>query len=499
MVKMLFFSILTLYPKQIIMLLYKDTNKISELKSDFTYRYLEPDFILGSLKCFSFSSLCKSLGAIKIKGYSFQAIFSILVSLPFLGQSSVHGLLKSPFKEYIEMRKDAFYRLKNMCSTGWRGILWLFTIKFVKATGSDGVKSNSPKCLVIDDSVLAKTGKFIEKVSRLWDHVSHSYVLGFKLLALTYWDGTSCIPVDFSVHREKGKNESKPFGLKKKEMKRQYKKKRDRDSCGYKRAKEVDISKIESAVSMIKRAMKGLEVDYILMDSWFTCWAFIELVKKEKGPVVHLIGMYKTATTKFDYDAQGLTHSQIRLRLGKSVRCRKFGFHYKEAIVEWKSKQVKLFFSRQGKNGKWKVLLTTNTNLSFIQMMKIYQIRWTIEVFFKETKQLLGLGKCQSNDFDAQIADLTTTMIQHQILTLRFRFEHYESKGELFAQAKEEVIQLRLNERLWGLFLELVKIIETIFDGVDSDDVIFKLLNDEKVAEYFSKIFGDVDIGKAAA
>ncbi len=215
MVKILFFSILTLYPKQIIMLLHKDTNKISELKSDFTYRYLEADFILGSLKCFSFSSLCKSLGAIKIKGYSFQAIFSILISLPFLGQSSVHGLLKSPFKEYIEMRKDAFYRLKNMCSTGWRGILWLFTIKFVKATGSDGVKSNSPKCLVIDDSVLAKTGKFIEKVSRLWDHVSHSYVLGFKLLALTYWDGTSCIPVDFSVHREKGKNESKPFGLKK--------------------------------------------------------------------------------------------------------------------------------------------------------------------------------------------------------------------------------------------------------------------------------------------
>jgi len=316
---------------------------------------------------------------------------------------------------------------------------------------------------------------------------------------LTYWDGTSCIPVDFSVHREKGKNDSKPFGLKKKELKKQYNKKREPDSCGYKRAKEVDISKIESAVQMIKRALKGLEVDYLLMDSWFTCWALVELVMKVKGPAVHLIGMYKTAKTKFDYEGQGLTHSQIRIRLGKSVRCRKFGFHYKEAIVEWKSKQVKLFFSRQGKHGKWKVLMTTDTNLSFIKMMKIYQIRWTIEVFFKEAKQLLGLGKCQSNDFDAQIADLTTTMIQHQILTLRFRFEHYESKGELFAQAKEEFIQLRLNERLWGLFLELVKIIETILDGVDSDDIIFKLLNDEKANEYFSKFFGDVDIGKAAA
>ena len=132
-------------------------------------------------------------------------------------------------------------------------------------------------------------------------------------------------------------------------------------------------------------------------------------------------------------------------------------------------------------------------------MIEIYQIRWTIEVFFKESKQLLGLGKCQSNDFDAQVADLTITMVQHLILTLRFRFEHYESKGVLFAKLKEQATQYRLNERLWGLFLELVKIIETVFEGVDCDDIINKLLNDEKAAKYLHSILGDIDIGKAAA
>ena len=34
-----------------------------------------------------------------------------------------------------------------------------------------------------------------------------------------------------------------------------------------------------------------------------------------------------------------------------------------------------------------------------------------ISNFFKEAKQLLGLGKCQSNDFDAQIADATITSV----------------------------------------------------------------------------------------
>ena len=39
--------------------------------------------------------------------------------------------------------------------------------------------------------------------------------------------------------------------------------------------------------------------------------------------------------------------------------------------------------------------------------MEIYSIRWTIEVFFREAKQQLGLGKCKSRDFDAQIASIT--------------------------------------------------------------------------------------------
>ena len=471
----------------------KCTNKISELKTDFTHRWLEVDYILNSLNCFSFSSLCKSLKTIKVRGYDFHVIFSILVSLPFMGQQTIHGLLNSPLKSHVQLKKDVFYRLINKASIDWRAILWMFVFKFVKAVKQTN-KTDSPKCLIIDDSVLAKSGKFIEKISRVWDHVSGRYLLGFKLLAMTYWDGTSCIAVDFSIHREKGKNENKPFGLKKKELKKQHSKKRPEGLCGSQRAKETDMSKIDSAVQMIKKALsKGLDVDYILMDSWFTCWAFVELVSKWKGRPLHLIGMYKTATTKFNYNDQKLTHSQIRNVLGKPIRCRKLGFYYKESIVEWRSKKVKLFFSRQGKNGKWKVLMSTNTDLSFIQMIEIYQIRWTIEVFFKESKQLLGLGKCQSNDFDAQIAHVTITMIQHLLLSLRLRFDRYESKGALFAHAKEECIQYRLNERLWGLFLELVYIIESVFDGIDSDDIIEKLLYNQEAAEILNRIIPEID------
>jgi hypothetical protein len=107
-------------------------------------------------------------------------------------------------------------------------------------------------------------------------------------------------------------------------------------------------------------------------------------------------------------------------------------------------------------------------------MIEIYQIRWTIEVLFKDSKQLLGLGKCQSNDFDAQIADITITMAQHILLTLKYRFETYESKGALFDQVKENVVQHRLDERIRGMLIELIRILEVLLDEMDEMEMIEK-------------------------
>ncbi len=116
-----------------------------------------------------------------------------------------------------------------------------------------------------------------------------------------------------------------------------------------------------------------------------------------------------------------------------------------------------------------------------VAWIQIYQTRWTTEVFFKEAKQLLDLSKCQSKDFDAQIVDATITMIQYILLTLKYRYEKYESKGKLYQEIEEKVYELRLNERLCGLFVELLKLINEIFKGVDEEELIATILNNESV------------------
>lgn len=463
------------------MLQNKGTKKIFELRKDFTHRWLEVDFIHTTIKAFHFSSLIKSFSHFKKRGYGFDLVLSLLISQVFMGESSINSMLNNEKGAFTSIKKDVFYRLKNKSNIAWRIILWQFVIRFLKIMEHKSEQTDRIKCLILDDSLLEKTGRFIEKVGRVWDHVKQRSILGFKLNLLGYWDGFSFIPVDFSLHREKGKNEKKPFGLAKKDIKKQFKKKRSAELTSYERVKEVDETKIQTGLKMFKRAIKkGIKADYFLMDSWFTSNAFIDAVREVKNQTIHIIGMYKIAKTKFEYNGKSLTYSQVRNILGKPKRNRKTGLYCLEAEVLLGGKQVKLFFSRKGKRGNWKTFITTDIQLSFIKMLEIYQIRWTIEVFFKESKQLLGLGTDQSNDFYSQIAATTITLLQHILITTRFRFDNYESKGKLFRQAKAEVLQTSLSERLWGLLLELLKLIIELFDQIDEDELMEKMFDDEK-------------------
>jgi len=80
------------------MLQCKDINKISELKNGFTHRWLEPDFISSSLKCFTFSNLCSVVSQVKGKGYRFEWVITILLSMPFIDAITVHSMLNGCVK-----------------------------------------------------------------------------------------------------------------------------------------------------------------------------------------------------------------------------------------------------------------------------------------------------------------------------------------------------------------------------------------------------------------
>ncbi len=61
--------------------------------------------------------------------------------------------------------------------------------------------------------------------------------------------------------------------------------------------------------------------------------------------------------------------------------CQKFKCYYIPLQVNYKGIEIKLFCIRMRGQQSWKTLITTDLKLGFINTMKYYQIRWSIEVF----------------------------------------------------------------------------------------------------------------------
>lgn len=91
----------------------------------------------------------------------------------------------------------------------------------------------------------------------------------------------------------------------------------------------------------------------------------------------------------------------------------------------------------------------------------------------------MRLGKSQSLDFDAQIADTTISMIQYNILSLAKRLLDYQSLGDLFKQAGVETLELSIVEKIWGYLLELLKLITDIFE-IDMEQILDKIADDNQ-------------------
>jgi len=92
-------------------------------------------------------------------------------------------------------------------------------------------------CFIIDDCDLPKRGIRIERIGRIFSHLTMKYQLGFKSLNLTYWTGKKLLQLDISLHGEMGRKQNQ--GLSKKEQRNRFTKQRENTDPGYKRCEEV--------------------------------------------------------------------------------------------------------------------------------------------------------------------------------------------------------------------------------------------------------------------
>jgi len=132
------------------------------------------------------------------------------------------------------------------------------------------------------------------------------------------------------------------------------------------------------------------------MDSWFT---YQPLIKKIKEQGLDVIDMVKNLKQRYLVDGEKVSLNQL-YHLGKPTTGKKGilrSIHTKQA----NGVRVKVGFVRnRNKKSNWLAILSTDLTLSDQEIIRIYGMRWDIEVFFKTTKSLLKLQKeCQGRSF----------------------------------------------------------------------------------------------------
>jgi len=443
----------------------QDINEVKKVLDK--YGYSINNIICDVMKIFKFKTICCKTGMVKNDGYSASDIITLMILFPLMLLNSVHAFYESQFYMVADMKKDTIYRLKNNEKMPWRRLLYGVAKRFQELVNPN--KEIAPNsAFIVDDTIDDRIGYKMENISIVHDHVTKRSTYGFKNLVLGYFDGTSISPLDFSLHAEKVLN--------KKKRKKQYKKECLNNSNGSKRRAECKVDKITGALSLIKRAVKnGFKAKYVLVDSWFTSLDFIKDIRKIKDGTMHVVAGIRNDFRKYSYKDESLNAKQLIKKLsaeGNQKRCRKWNVRYFEVTVYYEGVgDVKLYMCRFPYQKKWRVFISTDTTLTFVKMMEIYSIRWTIEVMFRELKQHLQLGRCQSQDFDAQIASATISMILYVFLSYYRRMNAYETLGTLFEVIKNDVYEKNLAQRLWKLFDEMLQVVIDIISQNGKIDI----------------------------
>ena len=451
---------------------------LDELSNILTQKEKTDEGVLVFSKQFKIGQLLKPFSSVKQQGYSLMLILVALLLSRF-GGLSVYAAQKTG---NLQMDDNTIYRLMNNQLIDWKSIVLSFAKQFLQCVSTHGeVDEKSVRCFVIDDTDIEKRGKTFEGLSKIYSHKEHSYLFGFKLLLLCYWDGKSLIPCGLSLHRENKKND---YGLNNKQQKRQFSKERKKDGYFQERYDELDEDKLSSAIKMLKRCVqRRIFGSYVLMDSWFVTDFMIKEIRKICKGMLHVVGMCKLDKRQFEIDGKA-RNSQTIIKMNennsrKVHSCRKYKSRYFFVDAIYKGTPVRLFYIKYKNAKNWTILLTTDFSLSFVKVMELYQIRWSIEVLYKECKQYLRLGKSQNTDFYGQIADASLTMITYTILTLYKRFEAYETFGALFRDTQKELLEKTLCERIEIVILKILHDLLEIL-SIDVEQTLYLLTSSDK-------------------
>ena len=356
--------------------------------------------------------------------------------------------------------KDTFYRFLSESRMNWRRFLLAVGGQLIKSFFLPLTSDSGDRVLILDDSSYSRNrSSKVELLSRCFDHCERRYYRGFRMLTLGWSDGRSFLPLAFSLMGS-SKEENRLFGPGA----------HDGRTFGGRMRKEAVKTRPEAALSLLDDAIaSGLDADYLLFDSWFANNSFVHAVRR-RG--LHVIAMGKDfnglrfLVGEDGGDKKNLKLGDLHRRVCSSL---KGSGILGSVTVEMRDAKgsaeaplpVKVVFVRNRNAGAkrgWLALICTDTSLSDEEVVRIYGKRWSIEVFFKACKSVLGLAEeFQTRGYDSLVAHTSIVFLRHMMLSFeQRRSEDQRSYGELFMACCKELEDITFVTAL-ALLLDALK------------------------------------------
>ena len=384
-------------------------------------------------------------------------VMRMIFSLVFTGKNLFRYLQADASGR--EIGKDTIYRFLNSVNANWRKFLHLLCLAVLNKKILPLTSIETPKVFIADDSLYNRhRSKKVELLARVHDHNDQRYYRGFRLLTLGWSDGSSYLPVSFSLlSSANAKNRLSPMA----EV--------DKRTNGYNRRAESLRKSPDVLQELLKQAHdSGIRADYLLFDSWFAFPSTIIGLLEQKQQV---ICMLKAARTKYGYKGFDLTlkdlYKNVRKRCGRAKILAsvlvELGKNSKQETV-----MAKIVFVRARGSKNWLALLSTDVELADEEIIKLYKRRWDIEVFFKISKSYLQLAKeFQSRSYDALVAHTTIVFARYIMLELARRSaKDPRTLGTLFHAGCDELRQASFTEAVTLLLNSLQQLIKSFADEI---------------------------------
>lgn len=450
--------------------------KLNPVTNSLSQKYIFVDNELqDSLKKLKFWKYFSRFGiSEKRTGYPVrQVVFTLLVWV-FLKRSSINSFLGNLVSNFFPGGKDVLYDFLKREDISWRGVSMGLSAEIYV---NQNLAAQKEVAFVVDDTIKKRRGKKVEGTSTHFDHTEGRCVKGQQLvqLGLAWPDGY--IPVDNQLYI--GEKNVQP-------LTGEFADGRSAVAKDYNSA--LNKTKHELLEEMLKRTIrKGFNAKYILGDSWYGCKRNIKLAF-EFG----LIGIFRMKKGNLKYRLNGKEYTLIQLyylvkrRLEKQKNCKWKSTGLKVELnlsddddnPHWVT--VRLIFScpKNPKKGEWAAFLCTDIEMRNTKVLEIYSLRWGIEVFFKESKQNMGLLKEQTGNYVCHYASIHMASIRYLLLFYSMKVRGADKFGEVRNEITGKLEMISFATLLWELFKAL------IYGVLDQ----FKKIEEEVINEIKEKI-----------